>query len=183
MVRTPGVRSRYAATDGGLLVDASTVVAICATFVAVASLVVSVHEGRASRQHNRLSVRPLLQLDHSWRIGQKAGLRLTNAGLGPAIVVRTVLTVDGNPLGGFTRPVVDGVRETLPFRPSAVTFTEGDFLRTDHDSYLLSIDDYDPRAHEALSDLITRRLSLEIWYESLYGGERYRAVFPIARPG
>lgn len=43
--------------------DASTVVAICATVIAVGSLVVSVSEPRATRQHYRLTVRPLLELD------------------------------------------------------------------------------------------------------------------------
>jgi hypothetical protein len=42
--------------------DASTVVAICATVIAVASLAVSVYQARATRRHNQLSVRPLLEL-------------------------------------------------------------------------------------------------------------------------
>jgi hypothetical protein len=42
--------------------NASTVVAVCATVIAVVSLVVSVYEVAATRRHNRLSVRPLLEL-------------------------------------------------------------------------------------------------------------------------
>lgn len=42
--------------------DAETVVAVCAVVIAVASLAVSFYEARAARQHNRHSVRPLLQL-------------------------------------------------------------------------------------------------------------------------
>ncbi len=78
---------------GGETLDAATVVAICVTVVAIASLAVSVYEGRAARRHNRYSVRPLLELDTSFRPGRRADLRLTNSGLGPAAVTRTVLKV------------------------------------------------------------------------------------------
>lgn len=43
-------------------VDASTVTAICGVVIAVASLGVSAYVARATRKHNRLSVKPLLGL-------------------------------------------------------------------------------------------------------------------------
>jgi hypothetical protein len=61
-------------------VDAGIVVAICATVIAVASLMVSVYEARATRTHNRHSVRPILGLRHNLPVGGTAGLRLTNSG-------------------------------------------------------------------------------------------------------
>jgi hypothetical protein len=42
--------------------NAAIVVAICATVIAVASLAVSVYQARATRLHNRHSVRPILEL-------------------------------------------------------------------------------------------------------------------------
>jgi hypothetical protein len=42
--------------------DASVIVAICATVIAVVSLAVSVYEAQATRRHNRISVRPFLEL-------------------------------------------------------------------------------------------------------------------------
>ena len=42
--------------------DANTVIAICGVVIAVASLGLSAHVARATRRHNRLSVRPLLGL-------------------------------------------------------------------------------------------------------------------------
>lgn len=64
--------------------NANTVIAICATVIAVASLVVSVSEARAARTHNRLSVQPLLELTTRFPVGGTAGLRLSNSGLGPS---------------------------------------------------------------------------------------------------
>ena len=42
--------------------DANTVIAICGVVIAVASLGLSAHVARATRRHNRFSVRPLLGL-------------------------------------------------------------------------------------------------------------------------
>jgi hypothetical protein len=41
-------------------VDANTVIAICGVVIAVTSLAVSAYVAWAARNHNRLSVRPLL---------------------------------------------------------------------------------------------------------------------------
>ncbi|WP_185843982.1 hypothetical protein [Streptomyces sp. WAC 05379] len=38
------------------------------------------------------------------------------------------------------------------------------------------MDPYEPDAHAEFLDLMTRRLKLEIRYESLYGGENYRVT-------
>lgn len=51
--------------------DASVIVAICATVIAVVSLAVSVYEARATRRHNRISVRPFLEL----RVNLSQGVR------------------------------------------------------------------------------------------------------------
>ena len=54
--------------------NAGIVVAICATVIAVLSLAVSVYEARATRRHNRISVRPFLELRVGLSQGRRAGL-------------------------------------------------------------------------------------------------------------
>ena len=56
--------------------NASIVVAICATVIAVVSLAVSIYEARATRRHNRISVRPFLELRVGLSQGRTAGLQL-----------------------------------------------------------------------------------------------------------
>ncbi|MFI0906070.1 hypothetical protein ACH4TE_21435 [Streptomyces sioyaensis] len=157
--------------------DAETVVAVCAVVIAVASLAVSVYEARAARQHNRHSVRPLLQL-HRGRDprGAKRGIRLTNTGLGPAVIVSTTLTLDGEVIGAWNRVGANRVRDGLAVRPNVVTFSETETIATGYEEFLLSVDSYEPQAHAEFVDLITRRLCLEIHYESLYGGENYHVA-------
>src|SRR5580700_8827749 len=155
------------------LMNASIVVAICATVIAVLSLAVSVYEARATRRHDRISVRPFLALRVGLRQGQVAGLQLTNAGLGPAAITKTVLTLDGESLGEFSELSVNELRSRLSIRPAAVTFRKT-ILATDYDQFLLSVDPFDPTEHAEFADLFKHRLGMEIHYESLYGGEDYK---------
>jgi hypothetical protein len=154
--------------------NASTVVAICATLIAVLSLSVAIYEARATRRHDRISVRPFLELRVGLRQGHTAGLQLINAGLGPAVITRTVLTLDGDPLGEFSEASVNLLRGKLKIRPAAVTFRKT-ILATDYDQFLLSIEAFDRTEHAEFADLLRHRLGLEIHYESLYGGEDYKA--------
>jgi hypothetical protein len=158
-------------------VDANTVIAICGVVIAVASLVVSAYVAWATREHNRLSVRPLLGLTTAFPAGAAAGLRLTNSGLGPARIIRTQLTVDDKPLGEFSRRVVDELRGGLTVRPHAATLGGRPFLDPDYQQFLLSVDPYDPSRHREFRTLIEERLRLEIQYESIYGGEGFTAGY------
>lgn len=157
--------------------DASTIIAICATVIAVISVGVSVSEARATRKHNRLSVQPLLGLTTTFPVGGTAGLRLTNSGLGPARITNTKLMVDGTSRGDFSRPCVDELRSDLSVRPHATTLGGHPFLDTGYEQFLLSVDSYDPSLHTEFRDLIERHLQLEIQYDSIYGGERFTAAW------
>ena len=153
---------------------ADTIIAASATVIALASVAVSVTEARAGREHNRRSVRPILQLRKEFPVGERGGLRVTNVGLGPAAITRTELWLDGVHVGGTDRDGTDRVRANLPGpRPWAVSFGAGAFLATDYDQYLLSVGSYDPRQHDAFVDLIRNRLRVRITYDSLYGGESF----------
>jgi len=96
-------------------VSATTVTAICGVVIAVASLGVSAYVAWATRQHNRLLVRPLLELTITFPTGTTgpttAGLRLTNFGLGPARIISTQLAVDGEQFGEFNKDNADRLRK------------------------------------------------------------------------
>ncbi|MFE9476958.1 hypothetical protein ACFYOR_39140 [Streptomyces griseofuscus] len=156
--------------------NADTVTAICAVVIAVASLIVSVYQTHAMREHNRHSVRPILQLHRGWPTGGRAGIRLINSGLGPAVIVESTITVDDEVIGAWNKLSADRVRDPLSIRPFAATFNHGEVIAIDHEQYLLSVASYDPQHHAEVKDLINRRLTLEIRYESLYGGEDYTVV-------
>ena len=153
--------------------NASIVVAICATVIAVLSLAVTVYETWATRRHDRISVRPFLELRIGLRQGRTAGLQLINSGLGPAVITKTVLTLDGTSLGEFSEATVNVLRGKLLIRPAAVTFRKT-ILATDYDQFLLSVEPFDRTEHAEFADLVKHRLGMEIHYESLYGREDYK---------
>lgn len=158
--------------------DANTVLAICGVVIAVVSLGVSAYVAWATRNHNRLSVRPLLGLTATFPVGATAGLCLTNSGLGPARIISSKLTVDGKQFGEFNKAHVDDFRRSLTVRPHAATLGGQPFLDTDYQQFLLFVDPYDPSEHHEFRQLIERQLRLEIHYESIYGGEGFTLIYP-----
>lgn len=160
--------------------DASTVTAICSTVIAIAALAVSVMEGRATRQHNHQSVRPLLQLRHARRDGW-AGIQLQNCGLGPAIITQTRLVLDGNAAGGWNLSDVEAIYAMCdpPLKVTAAikltTLRDGRVISVNYDDSILGLSDYDPYSDPmSFWKVLRGRVYLEIHYESLYG-ERYVA--------
>jgi hypothetical protein len=64
----------------------TTITSIAASFIAVCALIVSVWTGYETRQHNRLSVKPILDIANNTAPGPVYGLILYNEGTGPALV-------------------------------------------------------------------------------------------------
>ena len=110
------------------------------------------YEARATRRHDRISVRPFLELRVGLRQGSTAGLQLINAGLGPAAITKTVLTLDGKPLGEFSEASVNILRGKLSIRPAAVTFRKT-ILATGYDQFQLSVEPFDRTEHAEFADL------------------------------
>ena len=156
--------------------NSETVIALCALVIAVCSLSVSILEARMARRHNRNSVRPILQLHRIWHHGGRTGIRLSNCGLGPAIVTSSRVWVDGEEIGPWTSASAGRLGEVLPVRPSYATFNEPEVFTAGSEKYLLSVPTYSPEGHADFETLIRDRIKVEIRYESLYGGDDFQAV-------
>ncbi|MGY1498759.1 hypothetical protein ACW4TU_19545 [Streptomyces sp. QTS52] len=158
----------------GTTVDTDTGIAVCATVIALGSLWVSLVQTKAAREHNRQSVRPLLQIRRVKGLKDEiARLEVINAGLGPAIVTKTLVTLDGDAIGPWDLQTYRRMSQSLPFKPKVTTLTEGGTLLMGQKCYLLHIDDFDEEEHRWFWELIARRMLIEIRYESLYGGENF----------
>ena len=166
--------------------DANTVIAICSVVVAVASLAVSAYVAWATRKHNRLSVQPVLGFRTTYSADGYSGLILINSGLGPARIIKSQLTYDGVQFEEFNESNVNKFRSYLKahdpqsVRPHATTLGGQQVLDTDYQQFLLGIDPCDPSELGKFRRVI-EGLKLEIWYESIYGGEGIKAVHPDPR--
>jgi hypothetical protein len=167
-------------------VDANTVIAICSVVIAVASLAVSAYVAWATRRHNRLSVQPVLGFRTTYSAKGTSGLLLINSGLGPARIIESKLTYDGVQFGPFNESNVNKLRSYLKahdpqsVRPNATTLGGQFVLDTDYQQFLLRIGPCDPSELAKFRQVI-EGLKLEIWYESIYGGEGFTAVHPNPR--
>jgi hypothetical protein len=167
-------------------VDANTVIAICSVVIAVASLAVSAYVAWATRRHNRLSVQPVLGFRTTYSAKGTSGLLLINSGLGPARIIESKLTYDGVQFGPFNESNVNKFRSYLKahdpqsVRPNATTLGGQLVLDTDYQQFLLRIGPCDPSELAKFRQVI-EGLKLEIWYESIYGGEGIKAVHPDPR--
>jgi hypothetical protein len=161
---------------------ADTVVAACATVIALGSLWVSVVQSRLSVRHNRESVRPLVQLRQVRLVrgseGRKAGLLAVNAGLGPALVTRTDVYLDGVHIGQWNLDAFRRIFAGAPQEPQISALFTGSCLVSGHKTYLLLLEPFDETGDAWFWEMVSRRLRIEIHYESLYGGEGFHTVPP-----
>ncbi|MFE3492856.1 hypothetical protein ACFXOS_07070 [Streptomyces sp. NPDC059175] len=159
--------------------EADTVIAVCATVIALGSLWTSYSQARTARFHNRQSVRPLLQIRQVKNYeDQKAGLQVINVGLGPAVITKTVVTLDGELIGQWNLQTYRTVTAPLSTTPKMFALFDGVSFIAGQSAFLLHLDEFNPAEHDAFWELIAQRLRIEIHYESLYGGEDFRAVPP-----
>ncbi|WP_395570866.1 hypothetical protein [Streptomyces sp. BK79] len=158
--------------------SAETVVAAAATVIALGSLWVSWAQTRATRLHNRQSVRPLLQIRRIRQDGL-VGLKLVNAGLGPAVVTRSAVLLDGVVAGEWSREVKE-ILFSPGLWPKSYSLRAGSVVLAGQETFLVSLDGDDAGRLQEFWSLLDRRLVIEVEYESLYGGEGFSVT--SARP-
>ncbi|MCX5343964.1 hypothetical protein [Streptomyces atratus] len=125
-------------------------------------------------RHNKQSVRPLLQQRRIRDgVAHRAGIELINAGLGPAIVTRALVYLDGEHIGEWTKPTFERVLSQAPDGVQKYALFGGAVLLSGQSVFLLRLASFDRDQHADFGDLILRRLRIEIHYESLYGGEDF----------
>ncbi len=78
--------------------DANIIIAIASVFIACCALGVTVWQGVQNRQHNRLSVKPLLTFGHVSNVARdicSEAFILENCGVGPAVIKNFALFYKG----------------------------------------------------------------------------------------
>lgn len=156
--------------------DVSTITAVSAIVIALASLAVSVLEARAARQHNRVSVTPILQIYRVRKYGDlRVGLQLRNVGLGPAVIVSTEVTLDESVIGKWDRDSLTLIVGPNKPTPKFSALYDGSVVPAGDDRFLISINSFKEEPHAWFWELIASRLTVVICYESVYGGEHFKA--------
>ncbi len=150
------------------------IVDIVALFIALVALVVAIWQGVVMRRHNRLSVKPHLYFSIHSALGEPAGLRVTNGGLGPAIIKSFSLGVDNKWIddtekGGWVE--ASKLLGAEKFRPvlDLGLYSPDQILDSGESQYILETpkDKRTTDTDQYLNEFV-KRLSVKIDYESAY---------------
>ena len=151
-------------------ISSDTIISYSAIIIAVASIVVTIWQGIETRRHYRLSVRPKLEITFSSN-KESFGYILTNNGLGPAIITKKKIFVDGEEISysGFSE--YDDLINKLNLNDRKISHSglySGKTIKADDK---LNIIRFSLNAGEKPDSLIREvygRVGMEISYKSMY---------------
>jgi len=75
--------------------DSNTTIALCSIIIALAALLATIWQGRSTYTHNKLSVKPLLNIEEHGHPNRPIKLELCNKGVGPALIKQYSIILDG----------------------------------------------------------------------------------------
>lgn len=161
-----------------LRITSDTILSISAIFIAFISIFISIGDGVETRKHNRLSVRP--KLDMSYNLNQdNFGYVLTNNGLGPAIITDKKIFIDGHEINyaGFTGfdEFLDklGLKGRLLSRGS---LGAGTTIKSGSSEAIIVLKLFATDSTETLKK-VYQRVSIELSYASMYE-ESFKCKIP-----
>jgi hypothetical protein len=143
---------------------------IVGTIIALGAAITTIWQSVLTRNHNRLSVRPLLRIDRKYVTGECASIVLTNAGFGPAIINSVRVSVDGMPLrSGSTEEATAPLHKIGLERAKLYVISAGESFSPNESHAVLEMnkiirqDASAQKLREAFN-----HISIEIVYESIY---------------
>lgn len=161
----------------GILSKPDTIIAAGAVSIALAALVVAIVQAFQIRKHNRLSVVPYLTFYISYGAETVPfGVHLANNGVGPAILKRLDICLDGQPFSTATGHPWCMVWMKAGYNKPNVAFhfpEEDTALRVSEMFPLLTLDkgSESDRERSEFSEAL-KRVDLVVLYESVYGDKK-----------
>lgn len=161
------------------MVTSEKVVSISAIIIAMASIFITLWQGIEMRNHNRLSVRPNLELVYNVD-SETFGYQLENKGLGPAIICNKTIYIDSTEAisSGFSG--LDSILSSLELGDRKMNHAglgKGRSIRSEEKVNLFRFNFLPEDDKEQVMKNLYMRLAIEIEYESMYG-EKFTCRIP-----
>ncbi|MCI0513547.1 hypothetical protein L0128_10070 [candidate division KSB1 bacterium] len=156
------------------------ILSISAIVIALTSVCISIWSGMETRKHNRLSVKPQLEICLS-TTKTDFGYVVVNNGLGPAILTARKILIDGAEMqeNGFTG--FDNFLLKLDLHQnrnlSIGTTSPGKILRAGESENIIKLEILQSDVLEQLLPTIYKRVKIEISYVSMYH-ESFKCKIP-----
>ena len=160
-----------------------------AGIIAILSFALSIWQGWIGRQHNKLSVRPVITISEEFIGSDADGLSIANSGAGVAFIEKVYIYVDGKLMGEMNQDwwarakATGGITQSMPVHynwllPGAIVETGPSkaLLITLKDNRL----DPDYASRQPFERFVKKRLAFQIAYTSLYE-EHWRLKYAEGR--
>ncbi|HGY56613.1 MAG TPA: hypothetical protein ENK44_12965 [Caldithrix abyssi] len=151
-------------------ISTDKILSLSAIVIAIVSISVAVWEGLETRKHNRLSVRPKLEIYYSTN-KSKFGYVVVNNGLGPAVITGKKIFIDGKEITYTGFSGYDDFLEKLGLADRYAAhgvITPGFTIKAGKSENIILFDLYESDEAETLLPEIYRRVAIEIEYKSMY---------------
>jgi len=152
--------------------EASDYIAICSGIVALSALTVSFFQLRSQKQHNILSVRPVLSVEiHPNRNDKKIQYVIRNNGLGPAVLNKIFIL--SNKIR-YNINGLDDIRSAMQnFRTTGECISDfpspGYTLLPNASLDFITLPNQEEQDFKQFDDKIKASIKIEIEYDCLYG--------------
>ena len=157
--------------------DTTLITTICSVFIATCALIVSLQQTRLAREHNKLSVKPLLSdIMHRGFIEKEFTYDIKNNGLGSAVITSFQLIWDEEEI--TSSKLFEKIRQSLSVTDEfgLGQFGENSTLAKDEVKKLVYIkvrqdvsSDNASERYTAIHDDLLANLRVHINYQSMYG--------------
>ncbi len=149
--------------------SSEAIISISAIIIAIASIFISVWQGLETRKHNRLSVRPNLEI-HFTASNEGFGYSLINTGLGPAMITKRNIIIEGIK-GQDLR--INEIPELLDINDLTFSYGPTDqgasiLAGEKRDLILFKLNSEETRFRNLLNE-VPEKLIFRIEYRSMYG--------------
>ena len=155
--------------------DWQVIIGISSVVIAICAIVVSIRHGVQTRRHNKLSYKPHLT---TWMDSDKDkafySVELINNGLGPALIEKFTIKVDGEVMPGKqTEPIEKAMELLLPglnYEKFYKAFLgKGSSMAAKDKHTIVAIQFSQPYPNHELVEEVFNRADIEIAYKSFYG--------------
>lgn len=148
---------------------------IASTAIALCALLFSFWQGRVTRKHNRISVRPhLTTWEHSNQEKGHYYIELINNGIGPALIKKFIVKVDGEIIEGEkTEKIQKALKILFPnhaYTSNQSWFQDGYAMTVNESKIIAAIVFHTPESINPVDvSQAIERADILVDYESMYG--------------
>lgn len=154
----------------------SNIASTIALIASILAVIFSWQQNSITKEHNRQSVKPILQLTPMAEgDGKRNGLFLSNVGLGPAIIKKFEVSTKNNNVSGFESDKWDSILTAANVKADCFATawpTNNATVQVDGEVPLLSItnsDNHDKCLPEMIGLVGGDEIQVKITYQSIYG--------------